>query len=89
MSDHEALVKDAFASTDVLFLGYSLEDTNMQILLDKISGSLKENRRDVFLMAPDLSEEKIHELASRNIQYINTKAENFLYALTDYYQSEC
>lgn len=76
-------VKDAFASTDVLFLGYSLEDTNMQILLDKISGSLKENRRDVFLMAPDLSEEKIHELASRNIQYINTKAENFLYALTE------
>ena len=76
-------VKDAFASTDVLFLGYSLEDTNMQILLDKISGALKENRRDVFLMAPGLSEEKIYELSSRNIQYINAKAEDFLFNLTE------
>lgn len=76
-------VKDAFASSDVLFLGYSLEDTNVQILLDKVSEALKGNRREVFLMAPDLSEEKIYELTTRNIEYINSKAEVFLNSLTE------
>ena len=76
-------VKDAFAGSDVLFIGYSLDDTNVQILLDKVSEALKGSRREVFLMAPDLSEEKIYELTSRNIEYINSKAEVFLKSLTD------
>lgn len=75
-------VINAFTSTDVLFLGYSLDDTNVQILLDKVSSQLGDDRRRVFLIAPNLIEEKVYELSARGVSYIDAFAEDFLKNLT-------
>ena len=76
-------VIDAFAGTDVLFIGYSLDDTNVQILLDKVSEALGEERRRVYLIAPNLPEEKVYELSSRDVTYIDAYAREFLDSLTN------
>lgn len=76
-------VINAFTSTDVLFLGYSLDDTNVQILLDKVSSQLGDDRRRVFLIAPNLIEEKVYELSARGVSYIDAFAEDFLTSLTN------
>lgn len=76
-------VKDAFASTNVVFLGYSLEDTNVQILLDRVSAILGDERRRVFLIAPKLTEEKVYELSTRDVTYVDANAEEFLESLTN------
>lgn len=76
-------VIDAFTSTDILFIGYSLDDTNVQILLDKVSAALGEKRRRVFLIAPNLPEEKIYELTTRDVSYVNAYADEFLKSLTE------
>lgn len=55
-------VIDAFASSDIVFLGYGLNDSNVQILLKHVTDTLGENRRKVFLIAPDQTEEKVAEL---------------------------
>lgn len=74
-------VMDAFAGSNVVFLGYSLEDTNVQFLLDRISAILGEERKRVFLIAPKLSAEKVYELSARDVTYIDAKAEDFLESL--------
>ena len=75
-------VIDAFSGTDVIFLGYSLDDTNVQILLDKVSAILGDERRGAFLIAPNLTEEKVYELSARDVTYIDAYAEEFLNSLT-------
>lgn len=74
-------VMDAFACTNVVFLGYGLEDTNVQILLDRVSAILGDERRRVFLIAPKLTEEKVFELSTRDVTYVDANAEEFLESL--------
>lgn len=76
-------VEDAFASSDVLFLGYSLDDTNVQLILRRVGKVLGGKRRRVFLIAPGLTEGKIHELETLKVEYIDAYAEEFLTALTE------
>lgn len=76
-------VMDAFASTNVVFLGYSLEDSNVQILLDRVSAILGDERRRVFLIAPKQTEEKVFELSTRDVTYVDANAEEFLESLTN------
>ena len=75
-------VIDAFASSDVVFLGYSLNDSNVQLLLKHVTEALGENRRKVFLIAPCLSKEKQAELVRYDVKYIDSYAEEFLSSLT-------
>lgn len=75
-------VIDAFASSDIVFLGYGLNDSNVQILLKHVSETLGENRRKVFLIAPGLTEEKAAELTTYNVKYVDAYAEEFLASLT-------
>lgn len=75
-------VIDAFASSDIVFLGYGLNDSNVQILLKHVTDVLGENRRKVFLIAPDLPEEKVAELTMYDVKYVDAYAEEFLTSLT-------
>lgn len=75
-------VIDAFASSDIVFLGYGLNDSNVQILLKHVSETLGENRRKVFLIAPGLTEEKVAELTVCDVKYVDAYAEEFLASLT-------
>lgn len=75
-------VYDAFASTDVVFMGYSLEDTNVQRVLGKVFKYVGDNRRKVFLIAPGFSDVKIDELRRQGVVYVDALAEEFLQVMT-------
>lgn len=71
-------VKSKLSTKTFLFLGYSADDTNFQVILDEISNSLGANRKEFFFIAPDVSELKKIELMKKNIHYINSTGENFI-----------
>lgn len=75
-------VFDAFVSSDVLFIGYSLDDTNVQRVLKAVLDAVGAKRRRVFLIAPHLSTVKIDELSRWDVEYIDAYAEEFLSELT-------
>lgn len=75
-------VFDAFVSTDVLFIGYSLDDTNVQRVLKAVSDAVGAKRRRVFLIAPNLSAVKIDELSRWDVVCFDAYAEEFLSELT-------
>lgn len=76
-------VKAKMSTKSVLFLGYSIEDTNFLALLEDISKQLGENRKEFYFVAPDISDIKQKELFRRNIHYINSTAENLIDELTN------
>lgn len=71
-------VKAKLSTKTFLFLGYSADDSNFQVILDEISNSLGANRKEFFFIAPDVSELKKIELIKKNIHYINSTGENFI-----------
>lgn len=75
------IVRERFISKCILFIGYSLEDSNVAILFDKICESLKSHQREVFFVSPNLPQHKVIQLAKKNIQYINCTAEELFESL--------
>lgn len=71
-------IKAKLSTKTFLFLGYSAEDPNFQVILDEISNSLGANRKEFFFIAPNISELKKIELTKRNIHYINSTGEEFI-----------
>lgn len=76
-------VYDAFAGSDVVFIGYSLDDTNVQRVLDAVSKAVGDKRRKVFLIAPGLTDVKVDELSRYDVVYIDAYADEFLAAVTN------
>ena len=60
----------------MLFIGYSLEDTNIYTLIQEIRKQVKTDTRKYFLIAPGLLKHKIERLARTEIKYFNAKAED-------------
>ena len=56
-------IQSLFITKDILFIGYSLEDSNIFSLIKKIHKNLKTNTRRYFLIAPGLKSYKINSLA--------------------------
>ena len=75
------LIKERLSTKNVLFLGYNLEDPNISVIFDRISEALGFNRKDCFLVCPDLQEHKISHLKEKKIHYINSTAEDLIEAL--------
>lgn len=76
-------VYDAFTGSDVVFIGYSLDDTNVQRVLEAVSKAVGNKRRKVFLIAPGLTEVKVDELCRYDVVYIDAYADEFLTAVTN------
>lgn len=70
-----SIIKERLATKSVLFLGYNLEDPNVAILFDKITEAFEANRREAFLIAPDLKKHKQTDLIRKGINYIDSTAE--------------
>jgi|GEM_PF-1402783 len=66
------------ANKSIVFIGYNFEDDNVKNFFEKITDVLKLNRKEAFLIAPKLPEQKRLFLAEKRIQYINFKAEVFI-----------
>lgn len=72
------VVKERLSTNAILFLGYNLEDSNVSVIFDKISESLSENRKECFLVSPNLPSHKVKDLLRKGITYIDSTAEEIL-----------
>ncbi|WP_454880914.1 SIR2 family NAD-dependent protein deacylase [Sphingobacterium detergens] len=70
--------KALISTKTVLFLGYGVEDSNFQVLLDGITRALGGNRKEFFFVAPGISDLKQIQLKARNINYIDSTAETLI-----------
>lgn len=61
---------------DILFIGYSLEDSNIFEIMKQVKSAVKGNTRRFFLIAPGLPSHKINRLAKTNVIYYDAKAED-------------
>lgn len=74
---------NACVETNIVFIGYSAEDENILKLVDMVDDLSKHNQRDMYLVAPNLSEEQIKNLEKRRIHYIDAYACEYLKKLVD------
>jgi len=72
------MIKSLLISHHILFIGYSLEDPNIAIIFDKISEALGNDRKNCYLIAPNLNRLKRIDLEKKNINYIDSIGEVFL-----------
>lgn len=61
-----------------IFVGYDLNDINVNSIFEKVLSNLKYLNRPSFLIAPNLSHYKIINLSNKNIKYINLTGEKFI-----------
>jgi NAD-dependent SIR2 family protein deacetylase len=78
-------VKTQMATNNILFIGYNLEDSNINVIFEKIYDELgNENQKEHFLLAPNLPEHRIKDLKKKGISYINMKSGAFLNELKEH-----
>jgi NAD-dependent SIR2 family protein deacetylase len=71
-------IKGQLLTKNIVFIGYNVEDPNVEVIFNRITDSLGEHRRECFLVAPSLKMLKRDELKQKGISYINAKGENFI-----------
>ena len=71
-------VKAQILTKNVLFIGYNIEDPNIEVIFNRITDSLGLHKRECFLVAPSLKPIKRNDLAQKGISYINAKGEKFI-----------
>lgn len=76
------MVSSLMAKYNVLFIGYGLEDTNIESILRKQREMAGERKKKVFVVAPEMDEFKIKELIREGAEYINSTGENFIEELS-------
>lgn len=77
-------IKDLLSKHHVLFIGYSLQDININVFFDKISKELKESRKKAFFVSPNIDKVGRSRLSNMNIEFIQSTGEETLNALSDY-----
>ena len=68
------LVKTEFATKNILFIGYSLEDNNILDIIQKVSDTQGSNQNEMFLIAPGISQEKQAKLKELKVHYFDAVA---------------
>lgn len=76
-------IKSVLAKYHILFIGYSLEDSNIKTIIDKIYNELKDTKKEAFFISPDLKKAKRSYLNSKGIKYIKSTGEEFINELTE------
>lgn len=77
------LVKTEFATKNILFIGYSLEDNNILDIIQKVSDAQGSNQNEMFLIAPGISPEKQEKLKELKVHYFDAVANVFLTQLIE------
>lgn len=77
------LVKTEFATKNILFIGYSLEDNNILDIIQKVSDAQGSNQNKMFLIAPGISPEKQEKLKELKVHYFDAVANVFLTQLIE------
>ncbi len=71
-------VKDKLASSHVLFIGYSMDDSNINVIIDKLINELGENRKEMFFVTPYVSAPKKAFLQRNNITVYRATGEELI-----------
>lgn len=75
-------VKNEFLTRHILFIGYSLEDENILELIREISDSINKNQKQMFLIAPGITADKVGKLRAMKVKYFDAYAAEFFTELT-------
>ncbi|WP_278551480.1 SIR2 family NAD-dependent protein deacylase [Elizabethkingia bruuniana] len=78
------LIKERLSTKAVMFIGYSLDDSNISVIFDKIIDSIGDDMKDVYFIAPSLSEPKRTKLIKKNIKYIESTGEEIFKEILQY-----
>ena len=76
------MVDNEFLTKHILFIGYSLEDDNILNIIKTISKSLCKNQKQMFLIAPGISDRKKTQLKKMKVEPYDAVASDFLQKLT-------
>ena len=76
-----SVIKERLTTKNVLFLGYNLEDPNVSVVFDKITDTFQENKKETYLVAPNLQDHKRIDLIRKGINYIDSDAESLIQEL--------
>ena len=71
-------IKDRLASNHILFIGYTLEDDNIMIMFERILKELGENRKELFYVAPSITQTKKKFLDRKRINFIESRGEDLI-----------
>lgn len=77
------VIKERLSTKNVLFLGYNLEDLNVAAIFDRITDALGSNRKECFLVSPNLPHLKVNDLINKRIQYLDFTGEEFISELIE------
>src|SRR5690606_38507249 len=71
-------IKDRLASNHIVFVGYSLEDSNILTIIDKILNELGEHRKEMYFVAPSIKHVKLQTLRNKGIEFIESTGEDLI-----------
>src|SRR5690606_85575 len=71
-------IKDRLASNHILFVGYSLEDSNILTIIDKILNELGEHSKEMYFVAPSIKHVKLQTLRNKGIEFIESTGEDLI-----------
>ena len=71
-------IKSIIAKKSIFFVGYSLEDPNIQFIFNEIVKKLGQFSNECFLASPQLPKYKQNDLSTKNISYIPMSAEEII-----------
>ena len=79
-----SVIKGIIATKSILFIGYGLEDTNIQVIFNKIRNKIGENGKECYFVAPNISTTKSIKLNKAKIHPISLTGEKLFEELIEY-----
>ena len=79
-----SVIKGIIATKSILFIGYGLEDTNIQVIFNKIRNKIGENGKECYFVAPNISTTKSIKLDKVKIHPISLTGEKLFEELIEY-----
>ena len=79
-----SVIKGIIATKSILFIGYSLEDANVEVVFNKIRDKIGENGKECYFVAPNISTTKSKKLNRANIHPISLTGEKLFEELIEY-----
>lgn len=73
-----SVVKSQIATKTMLFIGYDLNDININRIFEQVWSNVGHLSIPAYLVAPNLSSYRISSLLKNNIRYIDSKGEPFI-----------
>jgi len=76
-------IRSEFTSKHILFIGYSLQDSNIIKIIKFIKRCIGNNQKQMFLLAPNFRPEQKRQLQKLGVTYYDAIAHDFLVELTE------